>query len=639
MTFHILIIEDNPGDALMLQMMLQSAVGREFTIERADRLSSGFEMLQSGSFDAVLLDLGLPDSQGIETVRAVHGRFPRIPIIVLTGREDDELAAQAVREGAQDYLEKTNLPSGTLCRTVWHAIERSSISERLRDTENLFRLITENAADMIVVADHRGNRFYTSPSYQRILGYSGEELLRTSAYEQIHPDDHELVRATLEKARADGTGGTIIYRMRHKDGTWRHIESITATVRDQPGDIIRMVGINRDVTERKQLEEQFMQSQKMEAVGRLSGGIAHDFNNLLAVIIGYCEFLREGLPSDHALRASADEIMKAGTRAAALTRQLLAFSRQQVLNPKVLDLNAIVNETGKLLRRVIGEDIVLETNLDANLGRVKTDQTQIEQILMNLAVNARDAMPDGGTLTVETQNAERDGTSAQNRYRVQPGPYVRLKVTDNGIGMDAATSDRVFEPFFTTKEKGKGTGLGLSTVYGIVKQSGGYIEIDSVPGAGTTFTIYLPRTDEKPTFESAESGNFRTGHETILIVEDEPSLRTLSRNTLQACGYTVLEAKDGEEALTISRAHHGGIDVLLTDVVMPGMGGKALAQKVSSERPATKVVYMSGYPGGKFGDNWPAEAGVLLLTKPFTRRDLCQKIGEALENRVASPVT
>ncbi len=638
MSFRILLIEDNPGDARLLQIMLRSAVGDVFTVEHTDRLSTGIALLRRSKYDALLLDLGLPDSQGIDTVKAVLSQFPTLPTIVLTGRDDDELAAQAVGVGAQDFIGKEKLPSETLARALRHAIERGKIREKLRESEELFQLITENAGDLIAVVDPHGKRIYNSPSYQTVLGYSPEELKGTSPFEQIHPDDHESVRNALEQARSNRTGGRIVYRMRHKNGSWRFLESTRSIIRNEEGEVTKVVSINRDITERRLLEEQFMQSQKMEAVGRLSGGIAHDFNNLLGVMIGYAEYLQEELEGGNKLRSSVNEIVKAGKRAAALTRQLLAFSRQQVLDPKVLDINAIVCDIDQLLRRVIGEDIQLGTKLDPLLGHVKADHSQIEQVLVNLAVNARDAMPNGGKLTIQTKRVDLDAALLQNHYPNNPGSYACLTVTDTGVGMDAATKARAFEPFFTTKEKGKGTGLGLSTVYGVVKQSGGHIHIDSSPGEGTTFNIYLPLTCEVSATKTAEPDpmHLRSGSETILIAEDEPAMRTLVRNILQAYGYTVLEANDGEEALAISREHRGALELLLTDVIMPGMGGKALAQEIIRERPETAVVYMSGYTGHTYKEQWPLEPGSFLLMKPFTRQDLSRTIGLALQSRFTS---
>ncbi len=522
---------------------------------------------------------------------------------------------------------------------IYQQLQIYRMRHQLVEREALFRLISENAADMIAVVDASGKRVYNSPAYERILGYTQEELLSTSAMEQVHPDDRARVEEVAKEARAGGAGRSIEYRMRHKNGSWRQLESTASTVRDEQGKVETLIIVNRDITERRHLEEQLRQSQKMEAVGRLSGGVAHDFNNLLGVIIGYAEFLQEGLDTANPLRASVDEILQAGKRAASLTRQLLAFSRQQVLDPKVLDLKTCVTDMEKLLRRLIGEDIELTTVMDPELGKVKADQGQLEQVVMNLAVNARDAMPQGGKLIIRVENTVMDREFVRRYpYPVQPGPYVLLTVTDTGIGMNAETKARAFEPFFTTKEKGKGTGLGLSTVYGVVKQSGGYIDVDSAPDAGTTFKIYLPRVHEEIAAERQRGqGAPSTGNETILVAEDETALRTLTCMTLELSGYKVLQAKDGLDALEVNRKHSGSIDLVLTDIVMPGMGGRALAEELMRLRPEIRIVYMSGYTGQAVGSQGPVEPGSFYLHKPFTREALTQKIREALDSRVAVP--
>lgn len=518
--------------------------------------------------------------------------------------------------------------------TVYQQLQIHRMSRRLIEGEELFRLITENAADMIAVVDAEGHRLYNSPAYQRVLGYSPEELRLTSSLEQIHPDDRSLVQEAAKEALSTGVGRRIEYRMRHKDGSWCALESTASTILDSDGKVEKLVIVNRDITGRRRLQQQFHQAQKMEAVGRLSGGVAHDFNNLLGVIIGYGEILEEGVKKDDPLRDSVDEILRAGKQAAGLTRQLLAFSRQQVLEAKVLDLNVVITEVEKMLRRLIGEDIELTAVLEPGLGRVKADQGQIEQVILNMAVNARDAMPQGGKLSLETANVEIDEAFAQSSpYPVQTGPYVCLTVTDTGIGMDAATQAQVFEPFFTTKEKGKGTGLGLSMVYGVVKQSGGYINVFSEPGAGTTFKVYLPSVPETITSEQprANLSNCLRGTETVLLVEDEDGLRTLTRNLLERSGYTVLVAKDGKEALQTSEQHKATIHLLLTDVVMPGMSGPILAQQLTQQRPEIKTVYMSGYTGKTVAGHAVLDPGSFFLMKPFTRESLASKIREALD--------
>jgi PAS domain S-box-containing protein len=518
--------------------------------------------------------------------------------------------------------------------TVWQQVQIYRIRRQLADREELFRLISENAADMIALVDSSGRRIYNSPSYGKTLGYTKEELQNTPPLEQIHPEDRLQIEEAAREAFRGESGRRIEYRMRHKDGSWRIFESTASPVSDESGKIEKLVIVNRDITDRKRLEEQFRQAQKMEAVGQLSGGIAHDFNNLLGVIIGYGEILQEGLAADHPLRSSADEILNAGRRAASLTRQLLAFSRQQVLEPKVLSVNAVVRDMESMLRRLIGENMELTSGLDPNLGTVKADQGQLEQVIMNLAVNARDAMPEGGKLLIETTNTEMDATFVRRYpYPVKPGPYVLLSVSDTGMGMDAATRARIFEPFFTTKQKGQGTGLGLSMVYGVVKQSGGYIDVYSEPGIGTTFKIYLPRADEAiaPQKPQTEMSTALRGHETVLMVEDEGALRTLTCSLLEMCGYVVLAAKNGAEALDISQRRTSPIDLLLTDMVMPGIGGRVLADQLVQLRPQIKVVYMSGYTGQAVGAHGILDPGSLFLQKPFTRDALARKLREALD--------
>jgi signal transduction histidine kinase/DNA-binding NarL/FixJ family response regulator len=391
-----------------------------------------------------------------------------------------------------------------------------------------------------------------------------------------------------------------------------------------------------DVTERRALEQQLRQSQKMEAVGRLAGGIAHDFNNLLMVILGYSEFLLDRLGPDPALRTPAQEIAGAAQRASTLTRQLLAFSRKQMLAPKILDLNGVVTENFKMLTRMIGEDIDLVMVPGADLGAVRADAGQIEQVIMNLAVNARDAMPSGGKLTLETSNVSLDEDYARFHAPLQPGNYVMLAISDTGAGMDAETQSHIFEPFFTTKGT-KGTGLGLSTVYGIVKQSGGYIWVYSELGKGTTFKIYLPRIAD--TAESVahmiapkETPGAEPGAETILLVEDEANLRYLARQFLEKQGYRVIEAADGAVAMQIAVAHEGVIHLLLTDVIMPGLNGREVAQRISEIRPNVKVLYMSGYTENVIGHNGMLDAGVRLLQKPFNLRDLKDRVREVLDS-------
>jgi signal transduction histidine kinase/CheY-like chemotaxis protein len=426
-----------------------------------------------------------------------------------------------------------------------------------------------------------------------------------------------------------------------KDGKQIHIALTVSPIKDVSGRIVGASAIGRDITESKQMEDMFRQAQKMEAVGRLAGGVAHDFNNMLSVIIGYSELLLERADTDGQVRKQCEEIKRAGDRAASLTRQLLAFSRQQVLEPRVLNLNTSVAEIEKMLRRLIGEDIDLRTSLDPTLGLVKADPGQIEQVIMNLAVNARDAMPEGGKLIIETSNTELDDEYALHHPPCIVGRYVILAVTDSGVGMSQETKARIFEPFFTTKELSKGTGLGLSTVYGVVKQSGGYIWVYSEPGQGSVFKLYLPRVDgsEVQIRPAKSAPELLAGTETILLVEDEQSVRALTRNLLEQGGYTVLEADNGAHAVEIAKQHHGPIHLLLTDVVMPGMNGPAVAEMILPIHPEAKALYVSGYNSSFGTQTGLVPAGANLFQKPFSRAALLRKVRNLLDMQKKSETT
>jgi two-component system cell cycle sensor histidine kinase/response regulator CckA len=518
--------------------------------------------------------------------------------------------------------------------TIYNQLLIRSIGRWIAEHEELFRLISENAADMIAVVDGKGRRIYNSPAYQKILGYTDEELKATSPFDQIHPADRPKVIAAAAKAQRTHDGQSIEYRMQHKDGSWRVIESTASTTLNERGEVEKLIILNRDVTERQHLQTRLLQAQKMEAVGRLSGGVAHDFNNLLGVIIGYAEILTEPLAERPALRGYVEQILKAGRQAATLTRQLLAFSRQQVLEPKVLNVSTIVLDTQKMLQRLIGEDIVIQTHLEGQVGRVCADEAQLQQAIIKLAVNARDALPNGGCISIETGNHQMTELSVQQySYPVRPGPYVRLSVKDNGVGIDAETQAKIFEPFFTTKEKGKGTGLGLAMVYGFVKQSGGYIDVSSEGGVGTTFHIYLPLVQETVAVEEkpqvAPANSFE-GSESILLVEDETSLRELAHHFLQTLGYKVLAAGNAASAMRISDSYNEPIDLLITDVVMPGLNGRLLADRLRERRPAMGVLFMSGYTGQTVGAHGVLAEGSFFIAKPFMKDHLARKVREVI---------
>ncbi len=646
--------------------------------------------------------------------------------------------------------------------TIYQHLQIHRIRRQLIEREELFHLISENAADMIAVVDLDGRRIFNSISYQKILGYSPEELQESSGFEQIHPDDRERVKNAAKEARQTGAGTILEYRFRHKNGDWMVLESVASVIRNKNGEPEKLVVVNRDITERKKaqealsrseasfrslvegaphgiyratmtgkflevnpalqkmlgyesaeelfkadlatqvfrhatdcqrmnellaeskvmkdvemewkraneepivvrcsghhvdvkdggpgyfevfaedvtekrtLERQLRMAQKMEAIGRLSGGIAHDFNNLLGVIIGYSGVLKKSLDKSQPTYEYATEIEKAGQRAASLTRQLLAFSRQQVLTPSVLSLNSLVSDMEKMLPRLLGEDIHVSLSLDAELGNVKADQSQIEQVIMNLAVNARDAMPSGGKLHIQTANIELDQAYTRDHPGSKAGSYVMLAIADSGTGMSAETIAHIFEPFFTTKGVGEGTGLGLATVYGVVKQSNGYIWVDSALDKGSTFQIYLPKhldteqvSDPKSEVQSREKPQ---GSEMILLVEDAEPLRKLAQAFLESNGFRVLSAPNGEAALEIAARHPGAFDLLLTDVVMPGMNGRVLAEQLSMRQPGLKVLFMSGYTDSFIAGHGVLQQGTNLLHKPFTEEILISKVREVLDS-------
>jgi two-component system, cell cycle sensor histidine kinase and response regulator CckA len=644
--------------------------------------------------------------------------------------------------------------------TVYQQLQLQGTRRQLFQREELFQLINENVADMIAVVDMKGNRLYNSPSYHRLLGYTLDELKSSSSFDQIHPDDRDRVREAAAEARRTGVGKPLQYRMRHKTGSWRVLESTASVIRSASGEPQGLVIVNRDITERNQaveslhlseasfrsmiedapygicraatdgsilranpalqkilgytqlsellsaafdkdilrnaedfqrlkelldtadefkdvemelkrkdgtpitvrctgrkvrqenqkissfdvfaedvterriLERQLRMAGKMEAIGRLSGGIAHDFNNILGVIIGYSQVLKRRLGPENEFFEHAAEIEKAGQRAASLTRQLLAFSRQQILTPSFLNLNDLVQDMTKMLPRLLGEDIAVQTSLCPDLGMVRADQGQIEQVIMNLAVNARDAMPEGGTLRVETANVEFDQTYVRQHAGAKLGQYIMLAVIDSGSGIDAETLAHIFEPFFTTKEVGKGTGLGLATVYGVVKQSDGYIWVETKPGQGAAFQIFLPRFAEPaPAIPAAAlpASEVVGGSETILLVEDSEPLRELAQSFLETHGFRVYAAQNAQEAMQLEAQHAGQFDLLLTDVVMPGMNGKALAEKMLVKQPGLRVLFMSGYTDSFIARHGMLEAGMVLVHKPFTEEDLVRKVREVLD--------
>jgi two-component system, cell cycle sensor histidine kinase and response regulator CckA len=503
-------------------------------------------------------------------------------------------------------------------------IERQQAEER-------FTLVVENIHEVFWISSAAGVLEFVSPAYETIWGRPRQHLYddATSWLDTVHPDDRPRMAQNLRLQLSTGATDET-YRIVRPDGTVRWIRSRSFPVYGQDGRLERVVGTALDVTEQRQLEEQFRQAQKMESIGRLAGGIAHDFNNLLTVINGTAELAALDLPRDAPLRTDLLQVRQAGERAATLTRQLLALSRQQILKPAIINLSTVVRGMQSMLRRLISEHVELAFSLDDALGHVKADPSQIEQVILNLAVNAQDAMPDGGTLTIETRRVYLDAGDAANHLAAPAGQYAMLAVSDTGIGMDEPTRQRIFEPFFTTKDIGKGTGLGLSTVYGIVQQSDGGLFVYSEPNRGTTFKVYLPLVDDLPDVPLTLDSVDQSGTETILLVEDEPALRALTKRILSSAGYTVIDAGTGEEALAVLAAHEGPVHLMLTDVVMPGMNGRDLAVRVVAMRPDIKVLYASGYTDDAIFRHGVLDDGSRFISKPYAPAELRRKVREAL---------
>ncbi|MGH7590163.1 MAG: response regulator [Gemmatimonadales bacterium] len=694
MSTHVLVVEDSPTQAEALRGVLEA---HGYTVTAAATGEEALALVPGGGFDIVISDIVMPGISGYDVCRRIKTDLRRrdLPVILLTSLTDPTDIVRGLECGADNFLTKPYQPEHLLDRVThvlmnrkMHATARIEVGVTLNflgktftissDREQVLDLLVSTYEDAVLKnreLQHRereleaakaelaryagtleqrletvlasvpdvlysvdpslGQRYYISPACEHVLGLSPEELIAQPGLwiELVAREEQPAVRAWVERVVKSQRPEHLEYRIRHRDGTVRWIEDTLVPAIDEAGTVRRLDGIARDITDQRKLEEQFRQAHKMEAVGRLAGGIAHDFNNLLTVVINYTDILLEDLPPDDRRRGDLEEIRKAATGAAGLTRQLLAFSRQQLLEPRVLDLNAVWTNVENLLRRLLGEDIEISAVLTPRLGAVKADPGQLEQVIMNLAVNARDAMPDGGKLTIETTNIEIDEAYVREHALARSGRYVMLAVSDNGVGMDEETQRRIFEPFFTTKEVGKGTGLGLATVYGIVNQSGGFVWVYSEPGHGTTFKIYLPRVDESIDHLAGPGARVEPPHgtETVLLVEDTAAVRAVARQLLDRLGYTVLEAPNGQTALRLASTHHGPIHLLLTDVIMPGLGGRQLAEQLRAWRPELRVLYVSGYTDDAVVRNGVLGSGVARLQKPFTSESLARKVREVLD--------
>jgi two-component system, cell cycle sensor histidine kinase and response regulator CckA len=624
--FRALLVEDCEDDAILILRELQRG-GGEVIHKRVETQEDMLSALEEGPWDVVLSDYTMPRFDGLSALGVARAHDPDMPFIVISGTIGEEVAVSTMRAGASDYLLKGRLTRlvPAIERELREAGERRARKRAEQERDRLFNL----SVDMFCVSGFDGYFKQINPAWRATLGWDREELLSRPWRDFVHPEDDEKT-AAVAKCLLEGK---VVYafenRFRCKDGSYRWISWNSFPL---PAEGL-IVAVARDVTDRKGLEAQLIQAQKMEAVGRLAGGVAHDFNNLLTPILGYADLLLSRPVDSETEQGGLEQIKRAAERARDLTRQLLAFGRKQVLEMRVLDLNEVIASARKMLRRLVREDIEIDLQCQANPAMVRADRAQVEQILMNLLINAADAMPKGGKISIRTFTAPSGDAPPAVATSPEGRDYVVLRVTDTGSGMDSETLSMVFEPFFTTKPQGQGTGLGLSMVHGIVRQHEGAITVESQPGKGTTFLVYLPRVEaaksEEP--EPAAPDTKMTGDEVILVVEDDRSVRRLTCAVLAARGYQVIEAQSVDEALRQVSDLDKPIDLLLTDVVMPKMNGRELHERLAALTPGIRALYMSGYSREAVAHHGVLGPGVHFIQKPFSVQRLTEKVREALK--------
>jgi len=640
-TLRVLLVGTKEEDFFLIRDILERGnSGLAAELDHVHTLNEAREVLQQRSYGLVLFEHETGNANAIRMVSEFHHAGTSIPFILLTEDSDESTVADAIASGTWNCVAKSRLDGATLIRTIRSTVALHAMQQSQQSAEESLRKLSravEQSADTIVITNREGIIEYVNPAFEFLTGYTRAEVRGKNPRILKSGEQAADVYQQLWRTVLAGNVYRGILVNRKKNGDRYYVEESISPVRDADGNITHFIANGRDLTERHHLEEELRQAQKMDAIGQLAGGVAHDFNNLLTIITSYSELALDDVDADGPVHAKLQEILLAARRAAELTRQLLAFSRKQPQALRLLDLNEILASIAKTLPRLIGEDIQFSFTPGHNLGKVRVDPVQIEQVLMNLAANARDAMPQGGTLRVETSDIFLDDRYVHSKGAVvQPGRYALITITDDGPGIPPEHLPHIFEPFFTTKPLGAGTGLGLATVYGIVKQNKGFIWAYSEPSMGAVFKIYLPCVAEKHTQPAATTTTKPEkqlkGSETILLVEDEPAVRYATAEFLRLQGYTVLEAKDGLDALSVSGEYRGRIDLVITDVVMPNMSGGELATKLRNLRPQTKLMFVSGYPGKTVLNHKVLDLETNFLQKPFTLKQLSGKIRAALES-------
>lgn len=638
----VLLVGNQEEDFFLIREILErNRANQEAYLDHAATLEEANQMLARAEYGLVLFAHATGDAAAVRLLSGFLHARGSIPFILLTEQADEKDVAEIIQAGALDCMQRSELNGANLMRTVRCAVSLHAMQQQRRAAEQNLRTLTcavEQSADPVFITNSEGIIDYVNQAFEKLTGYLQQDVAgKPQLMLQSEQPLPMLYRELWETIRGDNTRCLRVNRK--KNGELYYVDETMNPIWDSEGHVTHFVCNCRDFTERLRIETQLVQSQKMDAVGRLAGGVAHDFNNLLTVITSYSELALDTVPAESSTHARLQEILSAARRAAELTRQLLAFSRKQPQALRVAELNSVVAGIFKTLRRMVGEDIAFNFVPGEGLGRVRLDPVQVEQILMNLAVNSRDAMPQGGSVTVETSNVVLDEEYVQHKRAIIPtGRYAVLCVTDTGTGIPNDQLPHIFEPFYTTKPSGSGTGLGLATVYGIVKQNHGFIWVYSEPGLGTTFKIYLPCVKEQAAatlLTQPATETIRNGTETVLLVEDEEPLRRAAAEFLRLRGYTVLEARDGVDALSISKKFGAPIHIAVSDVVMPQMSGGELAKQLQVLRPDTKVMFVSGYAGRMVSDHQVADIGANFLQKPFTLKQLAGKVRTVLDHPCA----